>query len=110
MIPSRIGWEPAILVVLGILAIFLFPVAQGGPYSAVNGPVTALQASRAAHRIKTAMLHSAQALLLGCAELTDCATFAGICARPMAAFLSRSVLITEFPTSYSSGSTSALRC
>ena len=40
-----------ILTVLCVLMIFFFPVMQG-PYSAVHGPATALQAARAAARLR----------------------------------------------------------
>ena len=37
--------ELAVVAILCVLTIFLFPVVQG-PYSAVHGPVTALQSLR----------------------------------------------------------------
>jgi hypothetical protein len=46
------------VAVFCVLAIFLFPSVQG-PYSAVNGPVTALQAARSAARLRTAILQAA---------------------------------------------------
>jgi hypothetical protein len=54
----RIGCEVAVLAVLSVLAIFLFPGVQG-PYPVVHGPVSALQAARAAVRLRTAMVQSA---------------------------------------------------
>lgn len=54
MSPHRIACELVVLAVLCVLAIFLFPAAQG-PYSVVNGPVTALQAARAAARLRKVM-------------------------------------------------------
>ena len=62
MILSRIGWELAVLAVLCVAAIFFFPVMQG-PYSAVNGPVTALQSARAAARLRVAIIQSAFKLI-----------------------------------------------
>jgi len=58
MILSRIGWEVAVLAVLCVAAIFFFPAMQG-PYSAVNGPVTALQSAQAAARLRVAIIQSA---------------------------------------------------
>jgi len=55
---GRTGCELAVLAVLCVLTIFLFPVVQG-PYPAVHGPVTALQAARAAARLRIAMMHLA---------------------------------------------------
>jgi len=54
----RIGCEVAVLAVLSVLAIFLFPGVQG-PYSVVHGPVSALQAARAAVRLRIAIVQSA---------------------------------------------------
>lgn len=55
---GRTGSELAVLAVLCVLTIFLFPAMQG-PYSAVHGPVTALQAARAAARLRIAIMQSA---------------------------------------------------
>lgn len=54
MTSGRSATELAVLAVLCVLTIFLFPVMQG-PYSAVHGPVTALQAAHSAARLKFAM-------------------------------------------------------
>ena len=54
----RIGCEVAVLAVLAVLAIFLFPSVQG-PYSVVHGPASALQAARAAVRLRIAIAQSA---------------------------------------------------
>jgi hypothetical protein len=54
----RIGCEVAVLAVLAVLAIFLFPGVQG-PYSVVHGPASALQAARAAVRLRVAIAQSA---------------------------------------------------
>jgi len=53
-----IGCELAMLAVLCVLTIFLFPSVRG-PYSVVNGPVTALQAARAVARLWKTMVQSA---------------------------------------------------
>ena len=58
MISGRIGSELAVMAVLCILMIFLFPAMQG-PYSVVNGPVTALLAARAAVRLRIAIVQGA---------------------------------------------------
>jgi hypothetical protein len=58
MIPGRIGCELAVLAVLCVLTIFLFPAIQG-PYSVVHGPATALQAARAAARLRIAIVQGA---------------------------------------------------
>lgn len=55
MIPGRMGCELAVLTVLCVLMIFLFPAMQG-PYSVVHGPVTALQAARTAARLRIIMV------------------------------------------------------
>ncbi len=65
MIPRQIGWEPAALVALCILTIFFFPVVEG-PYSAVHGPVTALQAARLASRLKVAIVQAARNYVSNC--------------------------------------------
>jgi hypothetical protein len=59
MMVSQIGWELALLTVLCVVAVFFFPAMQG-PYSAVHGPVTALQSAQAAARIRLSIV---QALL-----------------------------------------------
>jgi hypothetical protein len=62
MNPGRIGCELSVLALFCVLAIFLFPAVQG-PYSVVNGPVTALQAARAAIRLQNAITQAASRLL-----------------------------------------------
>lgn len=59
---GRIGCELAVVAVFCVLTIFLFPAMQG-PYSAVNGPVTALQAARAALRLRTSIMQAAFRML-----------------------------------------------
>jgi hypothetical protein len=58
MTSGRIGGELVVLSIFCVLTIFFFPVVQG-PYPAVNGPVTALQAARAAARLRLAIVQSA---------------------------------------------------
>lgn len=47
----------ALVSVLCVLTVFLFPALQG-PYSAVHGPVTAFQSARAAAGVRTAMVRA----------------------------------------------------
>ena len=58
MISGRIRCELAVVAVLCVLMIFLFPSMQGS-YSMVHGPVTALLAARAAARLRTAIVQGA---------------------------------------------------
>ena len=58
MISGRIGCELAVVAVLCVLTIFLFPSTQG-PYPVVHGPVTALLAARAAARLGNAIVQAA---------------------------------------------------
>jgi hypothetical protein len=58
MISGRLGCELAMVAVFCVLTILLFPSVQG-PYSVVNGPVTALQASRAAVHLRIAIMQAA---------------------------------------------------
>ena len=58
MIPGRIGCELAVLTILCVLMIFFFPLMQG-PYSVVHGPATALQAARAAARLRIVIVQGA---------------------------------------------------
>ena len=61
MYSGRIGCDLAILAVLCVLSIFLFPAGHG-PYPVIHGPVTALQAVRVAARLRLAILAAALAL------------------------------------------------
>jgi hypothetical protein len=58
MISGHNRSKVAVLVVLSVLTIFLFHALEG-PYSAVNGPVTALQGARSAARLRVILLHDA---------------------------------------------------
>ena len=58
MTSGRIGAELAVVAAFCVLTIFLFPAVQG-PYSTVNGPVTALQAVRAAARLHLVIIQCA---------------------------------------------------
>jgi hypothetical protein len=58
MISGRIGCELAVVTVLCVLMIFFFPLLQG-PYPVVNGPATALQAARAAARLRIVIMQGA---------------------------------------------------
>lgn len=65
MIPGRNGCELAVVAVLCVLMIFLFPAMQG-PYSVVHGPVTALLAGQAAARVRIAIMQAALRSLRNC--------------------------------------------
>ncbi|HEX6803912.1 MAG TPA: hypothetical protein VF133_09565 [Terriglobales bacterium] len=56
------GHEFAIIAIVCVLGIFLFPAAVGS-YSAVHGPVTALQAMRRSIRLRWAMAFAALTFL-----------------------------------------------
>jgi len=58
MFALRNGSPLALVTILCVLAIFLFPAASG-PYSAIHGPVTALLAMRAAARVRLTIVRSA---------------------------------------------------
>jgi hypothetical protein len=65
MILTKIRWELAVFVILAVLCvavIFFFPAIQG-PYSAVNGPVTAFQSARAAARLRVVIILAAFSLI-----------------------------------------------
>lgn len=57
IILSRGKWV-AVLAIVSLLMIFLFP-AMHGPYSVVNGPATTLQTARLANRSLIPIVHSA---------------------------------------------------
>ncbi len=57
MLPIRIACELAVIAVLCVLLIFLFP-SMHGPYSVVHGPATALLAARAALRLQISIAHA----------------------------------------------------
>jgi hypothetical protein len=72
----RIGCACAVLSVLCVLLIFLFPTFNG-PYSAVHGPVTALLSLRAAARIRVGIVLAGLNVVVGGlfpARLTSLAT------------------------------------
>jgi hypothetical protein len=56
MIPARIGRGFAALTIVCTLLLFLCPALHGS-YSAVHGPVTAMQAARAALKVHAAIAH-----------------------------------------------------
>ena len=56
---DRISRGMALIGIVSVLTVFLFPAMQG-PYSAVNGPVTALQGARAATGSRMAIVRAAQ--------------------------------------------------
>ena len=54
LISGRFARGLAVLAVLGVLAVFLFPSVQG-PYSVVHGPVTVMHAARSAAGLRMAV-------------------------------------------------------
>jgi hypothetical protein len=54
MTSGRIARGMAVLAVVAVLAVFLFPSVQG-PYSVVHGPVTVMHAARAAAGLRIAV-------------------------------------------------------
>jgi hypothetical protein len=54
---GRSGCTLAVLTVVCVLAVFFFPAVEG-PYSVVNGPVTALLSARAAAGVRMAIVHA----------------------------------------------------
>ncbi len=65
MISRRIGCKLAVMAGFFVLTIFFFPSTQGS-YSAVHGPVTALQAARLAARLRVAIVQGALNCLGNC--------------------------------------------
>jgi hypothetical protein len=64
MVSGRHGCEIAVLTVICVLMIFLFPLMQG-PYSALHGPVTALRAARAGVHLRLAIVQASLSSLGG---------------------------------------------
>ena len=58
MFSEQIGDELAIVALVCVLLIFLFPATQG-PYSAMHGPVSALQSTRAAANLRISIVYAA---------------------------------------------------
>ncbi len=58
MIARHFDHPLALVGIVCILSLFLFPAA-GGTYSAVHGPITALQAMRAAMKLRWSMMMAA---------------------------------------------------
>ena len=50
----QIVYETSLLVALCVLSLFLFP-ASAGPYPAVHGPATSLQAAQSSTQLQLAM-------------------------------------------------------
>jgi hypothetical protein len=72
MFSGRIACKLAVITVLCVVSLFLFPAAQGS-YTSVHGPVTALQSVRAVLRLRLAMIAatlSSSALLLSSAAVS----------------------------------------
>ena len=84
----RVVYETSFLVVLCVLSLFLFP-ASAGPYPAVHGPATALQAARSCTQLQA----SIHAVPRTCAEKSflpfSPARFANTAANNDFAFITR---------------------
>jgi len=50
----QVVYETSFLVILCVVSLFLFP-ASAGPYPAVHGPATALQAARSSNQLQSAI-------------------------------------------------------
>jgi hypothetical protein len=59
---QQIAYETSFLVVLCVLSLFLFP-ASAGPYPAVHGPATALQAAQCSTQLQLAMAAGPKTLI-----------------------------------------------
>jgi len=66
------GHELAIVAIVCVLGIFLFPAAAGS-YSAVHGPVTALEAMRNSIRLRGAIAAAALRFLGMASQFFNCA-------------------------------------
>jgi hypothetical protein len=83
MTSGRIGCELAVLAVLSVVTIFLFPAIHG-PYSAVYGPATSLQSQRVAHRLWNSIVQAARSrswfrvLLLWCGLVASESIFSSV--------------------------------
>lgn len=97
MISGRIGIDLALVAVLCVLTIFLFPAVQG-PYPVVHGPATAFQASRSALLVQIAIV---QAALSSQGNLPI---------SPLAILISRSLPTTELGATCSPEHSAILRC
>jgi hypothetical protein len=93
---GRISCELALISILCVISIFLFPIPQG-PYCAIHGPVTALQSVRSAVRLRLAMVAAA----LGASKLL----LGGLAVLCAAMFLSAACFSPQ-----DVGSASILRC
>ena len=91
----QIVYETSFLVILCVVSLFLFP-ASAGPYPAVHGPATALQAARSSNQI--------QAAIAGAPKDCSDQTFS-----MLRAAASESARNNE-PVSVRNGATSILRC
>ena len=60
---GRITYALAFVAVLCVLTVFFFHTIEG-PYSAVNGPVTALLSARAALRVRMAIVQAGLGVFL----------------------------------------------
>ena len=97
---DRIEYAFAILAVFCVLTIFLFPAMQG-PYSVVNGPVTALLSLRAAACLRLRIVRA------GLSRVRSRVKRAGLA---MCQVVGTAILAAGFQDGLPSGCTSILRC
>lgn len=98
---GRSGYTLAVLAVVCVLAVFFFPAGEG-PYSVVNGPVTALLSARTAAGVRVAIVR---------AGLSRVASGSGFTRAPEIALFGIFVSSAEFGTDRSAvQSCPILRC
>ena len=94
---SKFSYQFALLVILCTITLLFFPVIQGGPYSAVHGPATALLSLKAKTLLCLALLLAAMHLL---------ARYLAVCHVAPGILVDR----TSLPASRDSEHTAVLRC
>lgn len=88
------------IAVLCVVALFFFPAPQG-PYSAVNGPVTALHSARAAASLRLSLLEAGFNIVKSFSSSITA----------LALFFWTGIATAGFdPKHWTSGSSSLLRC
>ena len=93
-----IAYALVLIAIFCVLAVFFFPTLEG-PYSAVNGPVTALLSARAAAGLRSAIV---------CAGLTGLPLWF---VQSIAVFFVVLFIVAEsVPIDESAGQASILRC
>ena len=88
---SAIVYETCLLVAVCVLSLFLFP-ASAGPYPAVHGPATALQAAQSSTQLQLAMASGPKSFIRPLVGHM-------VASSPMPACDSDLALLTSLPTS-----------